>query len=357
MSDNQPIVSCRGIWKVFGRRADEALAAIRKEGVGKSEVLQRFQCVVGVADVSFDVYRGEIFCVMGLSGSGKSTLIRHINRLIDPTDGSIVIEGTEINGLGAEALRNLRANKISMVFQGVALLPYRTVLDNTALGLEFRKVPRAERHDAAMKALEAVQLTEWADRYPAELSGGMMQRVGLARALVSDSDILLMDEPFSALDPLIRRELQEQFLGLTKQFGKTTIFITHDLEEAIRVGDRIGVMRDGVMVQIGTPEDIVLHPADDYVQRFTAGLAKNHVVSARSLMVPCDTAPPDAADLPRTDILADIDCLIDQFLTHEGKVLAVEDEGRIVGTVSVPDLLRGIRGPKNAPEPAETAPT
>lgn len=347
MTESQPIVSCRGLWKVFGRRADEAMDAIRKEKIGKAEVLRRFQCVVGVADVSFDVNRGEIFCVMGLSGSGKSTLIRHINRLVDPTDGSILIEGAEINNLGTEALRNLRSDRISMVFQSVALLPYRTVLENTALGLEFRKVPKAKRHEAAMEALAAVQLTEWADHYPSQLSGGMMQRVGLARALVSDSDILLMDEPFSALDPLIRRELQEQFLELTKQFDKTTIFITHDLEEAIRVGDRIGVMRDGVMVQIGTPEEIVLKPADEYVERFTAGLAKNHVVSARSLMVPCGVAQvSDMADLPRTSASADIDQLIDLFLAHEGQALAVEDAGHVIGTVSVRDLLSGIRGPQ-----------
>ena len=346
MNDKQPVISCRNVWKVFGRRATEALEAIRREGVGKAEILRRFECVVGVADATFDVQRGEIFCIMGLSGSGKSTLLRHINRLIEPSDGRILIEGREINNLAASELRTLRAQKIAMVFQSVALLPYRTVLENTALGLEFRKVPRAERLEAAQRALQAVQLGDWANRYPSDLSGGMLQRVGLARALASDSPILLMDEPFSALDPLIRRELQDQFVELSRKFAKTTIFITHDLEEAIRVGNRIGIMRDGVMVQIGAPEEIVMAPADDYVARFTAGLAKNHLVSARSLMAPA-TDPTELSSLPHVSAKADIDQLIDLFLAHQGSALAVEDEtGHLIGRVTQNDLLRGIKGPK-----------
>lgn len=351
MNDSQPVISCRNVWKVFGIRAAEALKAIRNEGVGKAEVLRRFECVVGVADATFDVQRGEIFCIMGLSGSGKSTLLRHINRLIEPSDGRILIEGREINSLGPAELRALRAQKIAMVFQSVALLPYRTVLENTALGLEFRKVPKTERLEAARRALQAVQLGDWANRYPSDLSGGMLQRVGLARALASDSPILLMDEPFSALDPLIRRELQDQFVELSRKFGKTTIFITHDLEEAIRVGNRIGIMRDGVMVQIGAPEEIVMAPADDYVARFTAGLAKNHLVSARSLMTAA-ADPAELAGLPRVAAKANIDQLIDLFLANEGKTLAVEDEtGKLVGRVGQNDLLRGIKGPKATEAP------
>ncbi|WP_333827226.1 quaternary amine ABC transporter ATP-binding protein [Pararhodobacter sp.] len=348
MNDSQPVISCRNVWKVFGSRASEALSAIRKEGVGKAEVLRRFQCVVGVADATFDVQRGEIFCIMGLSGSGKSTLLRHINRLIDPSDGSILIDGREINKLNAAELRALRAEKIAMVFQSVALLPYRTVLENAALGLEFRKVPKPARLEAAKRALEAVQLGDWINRYPSDLSGGMLQRVGLARALASDSPILLMDEPFSALDPLIRRELQIQFVELSRAFRKTTVFITHDLEEAVRVGNRIGIMRDGVMVQIGAPEEIVMAPADDYVSRFTAGIAKNHLVSARSLMTPVpeiDAAKLEA--LPRVAASADIDQLIGLFLSNENGALAVESEnGQLIGRVTQSDLLRGIRGPK-----------
>ncbi|KAA0971574.1 betaine/proline/choline family ABC transporter ATP-binding protein [Aureimonas fodinaquatilis] len=346
MNDSQPVISCRNVWKIFGQRAPEALKAIRNEGVGKAEVLRRFECVVGVADVSFDVQRGEIFCIMGLSGSGKSTLLRHINRLIEPSDGRILIEGREINSLGAAELRMLRAQMIAMVFQSVALLPYRTVLENTALGLEFRKMPKAERLEASQRALQAVQLGDWANRYPSDLSGGMLQRVGLARALASDSPILLMDEPFSALDPLIRRELQDQFVELSRKFNKTTIFITHDLEEAIRVGNRIGIMRDGVMVQVGAPEDIVMAPADDYVARFTAGIAKNHLVSARSLMA-ATAEPEELSSLPRVAANADIDQLIDLFLTKECGRLAVEDEtGHLIGCVTQEDLLRGIQGPK-----------
>ncbi|KQU74662.1 glycine/betaine ABC transporter [Ensifer sp. Root31] len=346
MTNNEPIISCRGVWKVFGPRAAEALNTIREEKVDKAEILRRLECVVGVADVSFDVHRGEIFCIMGLSGSGKSTLLRHINRLIEPSEGTILIEGKAINDLAPAQLRALRADKIAMVFQSVALLPYRTVLENTALGLEFRKVPKLERRDAAMRALEAVQLAEWAHRFPSDLSGGMLQRVGLARALASDSEILLMDEPFSALDPLIRRELQDQFVELSSRFGKTTVFITHDLEEAIRVGSRIGIMRDGIMVQIGAPEEIVLNPADDYVARFTAGIAKNHLVSARSLMLPRNKIRgADLSMLPRTPASADIDHLIDCFLAHDGRTLAVEEGGELLGQVSVADLLIGIRGP------------
>lgn len=350
MNNSQPVISCRNIWKVFGHGAAEALTAIRNEGGGKDEAMRRFRCVVGVADASFDVHRGEIFCIMGLSGSGKSTLLRHINRLIEPSAGSILIDGCEINRLTPAELRRLRSDKIAMVFQNVALLPHRTVLENTTLGLEFRGVPKAERLEAAHSALQAVQLDDWGDRYPSELSGGMMQRVGLARALASDSEFLLMDEPFSALDPLIRRELQDQFVELSKQFGKTAVFITHDLEEAIRVGNRIGIMRDGVMVQIGTPQEIIMAPADDYVARFTAGLAKNHLVSARSLMVRrAELGGTDLANLPRLPRVradSDIDQLIDLFLANDGDALAVGEAGELIGRVTQADLLRGIRGPK-----------
>lgn len=345
---HSPVIACRNVWKIFGRNAREALAAIRAQALDKTEVLKRYGCVVGVADVSFEVGKGEIFCIMGLSGSGKSTLIRHINRLIDPTDGQILIEGQEISALKPAQMRALRSQKVGMVFQSVALLPYRTVIDNVALGLEFRRMPKAERLERARAALATVHLSDWANRYPAELSGGMMQRVGLARALANDPAILLMDEPFSALDPLIRRELQEQFLELSRRLNKTTVFITHDLEEAIRIGSRIAVMRDGMLIQTGTPEEIVLRPADDYIARFTAGLARNHLVTARSVMVaPAAFAAASAADpaaAPRVSPEADIDEIIDLLLAHDVDHAAVAEGDTIVGVVTQPNLLRGIQG-------------
>ena len=258
-------IECRGVWKIFGDREREALAAVRSRGIGKGEVFAEFGCVVGVRDVSFEVAEGEIFCIMGLSGSGKSTLIRHVNRLIDPSAGEVLVEGVDVNSLVPEALRELRSNRIGMVFQNMALLPHRTVRDNVALGLELRGVDKAARSATAESTLERVELAGWGERYPDELSGGMKQRVGLARALAADPHILLMDEPFSALDPLIRRELQQEFMTLASQMNKTTLFITHDLDEAIRIGRRIAIMKDGLLVQIGTPEDIVTNPKDDYV--------------------------------------------------------------------------------------------
>ncbi|MDD9978712.1 MAG: ATP-binding cassette domain-containing protein, partial [Boseongicola sp.] len=251
------IVELDGVWKVFGDRAPEAMAAIRSEGIGKAEVLERFSAVVGVKDASFSVGEGEIFCLMGLSGSGKSTLVRHINRLIEPTAGSIRILGEDIGQMGTEPLRALRATKIGMVFQNMALLPHRSVRDNIGFALELRGMDAYHRAQLADQALETVSLHGYGDRLPAELSGGMQQRVGLARALAADPEILLMDEPFSALDPLIRRNLQDEFLHLSANLKKTTVFITHDLDEAIRMGDRIGIMKDGEIVQIGTAEDIV----------------------------------------------------------------------------------------------------
>ena len=239
------VVEVDGVWKIFGDKAGEAIAAVRNEGLGKPEVLDRFGAIIGVKDASFTVEEGEIFCLMGLSGSGKSTLVRHINRLIEPTTGTIRILGEDIGAMTPEVLRALRAEKIGMVFQNMALLPHRSVRDNIGFALELRGKDAYHRAQLADHALETVSLHGYGDRLPSELSGGMQQRVGLARALAADPEILLMDEPFSALDPLIRRNLQDEFLGLSQNLRKTTIFITHDLDEAIRMGDRIGIMNDG----------------------------------------------------------------------------------------------------------------
>jgi glycine betaine/proline transport system ATP-binding protein len=238
---SETVVKATGVWKVFGEQADAAIKAIRDEGIGKPEVLERFGCVVGVQDATFEVARGEIFCIMGLSGSGKSTLVRHVNRLIEPTAGSIELLGRDVSSLNQTDLREMRARHIGMVFQHMALMPHRSVRDNVAYPLEIRGVAKSKRWAVSDHALGLVDLVGYEDRLPKELSGGMQQRVGIARALAADPEVLLMDEPFSALDPLIRMQLQDQFKALVAQLQKTTLFITHDLDEAIRIGHRIAI--------------------------------------------------------------------------------------------------------------------
>lgn len=344
-SPDTPLVECRNVWKVFGTRSAEAITAIRTKGLGKREVLNDFNCVVGVHDASFSVGKGEIFCIMGLSGSGKSTLIRLLNRLIDPSLGEVLVKGRAINGLGAQDLRDLRAHTIGMVFQNVALIPTRTVLENAAFGLEVQGVAPAERRRIATDALTRVGLADWLHRYPKELSGGMQQRVGLARALAADPEVILMDEPFSALDPLIRRQLQDEFRTLTKSLGKSAVFITHDLDEAIRIGDRIAIMKDGAMVQTGTAEEIVMNPADQYVADFVAGISRIHLVKAASVMMPVDAfqAAP-IADLARTGLDADIDALIHLVLASPHQAVAVAEGEELRGVVTARTLLEGLKG-------------
>ncbi|KUM24245.1 glycine/betaine ABC transporter [Mesorhizobium loti] len=346
---NEVLVDCQSVWKIFGARAPAAVKAISERGLSKREVLQEFDCVVGVSDASLQVRRGEIFCVMGLSGSGKSTLIRLLNRLIEPSLGKITVKGKEIAKLNAAELRDMRARNIGMVFQSVALLPNRTVLENAAFGLEVRGVPKEARNKTARAALEKVGLADWTSKYPAQLSGGMQQRVGLARALAADPEIILMDEPFSALDPLIRRQLQDEFRQLTKSLGKSAIFITHDLEEAIRIGDRIAIMKDGIIVQVGTAEEIVTRPADDYVADFVAGISRIHLVKAHSVMRPVaelKSSQPqfDVSALPRTSPEADIGELIDLTMQSDRDAVAVVENGAVVGVVTIRGLLRGVAG-------------
>ena len=343
------VVELDGVWKVFGDRADEAMQAIRTDGLGKAEVLERFGAVVGVRDASFKVSEGEIFCLMGLSGSGKSTLVRHINRLIEPSAGTIRILGEDIGQMKAEPLQALRATKIGMVFQNMALLPHRSVRDNIGFALELRGMDAYHRGQLADRALETVSLHGYGDRLPSELSGGMQQRVGLARALAADPEILLMDEPFSALDPLIRRNLQDEFLGLSENLKKTTVFITHDLDEAIRMGDHIGIMKDGQIVQIGTAEDIVTAPADDYVADFVAGISRLKLVSAGKIMVPRDAfeakyKPLDLAQAhPEASPEDDLDTLVG-LSTHAELPVLIKADDAIVGVVDKNTLLRGLQG-------------
>lgn len=339
-------IDAKGVWKVFGDRAEEALAAIHAEGLGKPEVLKRFGCVVGVADANFQIEEGELFCVMGLSGSGKSTLVRHVNRLLEPTAGQILINGEDVMGLGEDALRDLRNRRIAMVFQNFGLMPHRTVRDNVAMPLEIRGTGKARRWEEADRVLELVELTGWEDKYAHELSGGMQQRVGLARAIASDPEILLMDEPFSALDPLIRKQLQDQFMALSKKLKKTTMFITHDLDEAIRIGNRIAIMKDGRIVQIGTPEEIILNPADEYVSDFVAGISKLNMIFAHSVMHPVDQFKAEHGDIPKDAQVAhpkmDLSDLMGLCVDGHG-IVAVTEAGKTVGVINRAGLIRAIQ--------------
>lgn len=344
---SSPAIACSGLWKIFGPDKNEALAAARDRGATKKQVLEEFDCVMAVADVSFSVAPGEIFCIMGLSGSGKSTLVRHLNRLIEPTAGEIRIGGRAINELSDPDLRKLRSEHVGMVFQHMALLPHRTVRDNVALSLELRGMPIVERHRVADEKLRLVDLGGWEDRYPDELSGGMKQRVGLARAMAADPQILLMDEPFSALDPLIRRQLQKQFLDLAKVVRKTTVFITHDLDEAIRLGDHIAIMKDGQFVQVGTPEDIVTDPADAYVADFVSGISRLNLVTARKIMKPRESlaklADKQFATLPRVQASDKLSAVL-RVAAEADDLVAVYEAGEAAGIITRRALFEGIQG-------------
>lgn len=276
-------VSVKSLYKIYGPKAQKALSLV-KEGISKDELLAKTGNGIGINDANFDVEEGEIFVVMGLSGSGKSTMIRCLNRLIEPTAGEIHIDGVNIVGCSENVLLEVRRKKVAMVFQHFALFPHRTVADNVAYGLEVQKVPLEERSKKAYEALEMVGLKGYETSFPSSLSGGMQQRVGLARALATDADILLMDEAFSALDPLIRTEMQDELMALQEKMKKTIIFITHDLDEALKIGDRIAIMKEGVVVQIGTPEEILDKPADDYVKAFIKDVNRAKVLTASAVM-------------------------------------------------------------------------
>ncbi|SFX55681.1 glycine betaine/proline transport system ATP-binding protein [Thermoactinomyces sp. DSM 45891] len=278
----------RNLTKVFGRSTKRALKLL-DEGKEKEEILKETGCTIGVNRATFDIYNGEIFVIMGLSGSGKSTVVRLLNRLIEPTDGSILLDSKDIMKMSAEEVREVRRKKMGMVFQKFALFPHRTVLENVEFGLEIQGVIKVERQRKAMDSLELVGLGNYANQKPDQLSGGMQQRVGLARALANDPDILLMDEAFSALDPLIRKEMQDELVDLQQRMKKTIIFITHDLDEAIHIGDRIMLMRDGAVQQIGTPEEILTNPANEYVKRFVKNVDLTHVITAEAIMKPAES--------------------------------------------------------------------
>ncbi len=342
---SETAIRISNVWKIFGARAAEAMAAIEQRGLSKAEALAEFNAVVGVADATLSVNRGEIFCVMGLSGSGKSTLVRHFNRLLEPTAGAIEIDGIDVLALKDAELQKFRNLKIGMVFQNFALLPHRSVLDNVAMPLEIRQLSKNDRMRHAAAILEIVELGAWGSKFAHELSGGMQQRVGLARALAANPDVLLMDEPFSALDPLIRRQLQDEFIRLSDMMKKTTVFITHDLDEAVRVGNRIAIMHDGKIVQIGSAEDIVMQPADNYVADFVAGISRLKIVRAHAVMRPLEEYaaqhPPLPDDAPRVSENEMLNRLIRLAIDRDAPMV-VESGGQDVGVITRQDILQTV---------------
>ncbi|MEU9143843.1 betaine/proline/choline family ABC transporter ATP-binding protein [Streptomyces sp. NPDC048349] len=329
------------VYKVFGRHPGDQAAAVRalRDGAGREE-LRAGGTTAAVIDASFSVEPGQIFVVMGLSGSGKSTLLRMLNGLLEPTAGRILFDGEDLTALGARELRRVRSTKISMVFQHFALFPHRDVLENAAYGLEVQGVPRAERERRAAEALALCGLGGWEKSWPDELSGGMQQRVGLARALATDADLLLMDESFSALDPLIRRDMQDQLLELQRRLKKTIVFITHDLNEAMRLGDGIAVMRDGRIVQQGTAEDILIRPADDYVASFIQDVDRSRVLTADAVMdeptgAGACACPTVHADTPLADL-----CAVSARVPHPVAVTGAD--GAVIGSVPQDRLIAFI---------------
>ena len=339
-------IQIQNVWKIFGNNSNEALDAIQNKNISKQEALEKYNSVIGVSDVSFNVNKGEIFCVMGLSGSGKSTLVRHINRLLEPTSGKILINNQDVMQFDKDNLQELRNKKIGMVFQNFALMPHRSVLDNIAMPLEIRCVSKNDRLDEANKILNIVELQGWGNKYAHELSGGMQQRVGLARALAADPEFLLMDEPFSALDPLIRRQLQSEFIKLSKKMKKTTVFITHDLDEAVRVGHRIAIMRDGAVVQIGTPEEIVVNPVDEYVADFVKGISRLKVVQAKTIMKSIKEYENKFGKLDNNNELVNenevLSKLIEISVTKDKPIIVTNKNNEKIGFISQSDLLKAV---------------
>lgn len=324
------MIDVRSLWKVFGANTEAALRRA-SEGADRAEIQEETGCTVGVRDVSFSVAQGETFVVMGLSGSGKSTLIRCMSGLHDISSGDVTIDGQSLVGIGPEALRSLRRSKMAMVFQHFGLFPHRRVIDNVAYGLEVQGVGKSERRRRAGEVVELVGLSGWASHFPDQLSGGMQQRVGLARALALDPEILFFDEPFSALDPLIRRDMQDELLRLQRELRRTIVFITHDFSEAIRLGDRIAVMKDGVLEQIGTPEEVVTHPATPYVHAFTQDVPKLKVVRAHTIM--SSGAPDPGGRRVDADLVAEH--LIPLFLADPSPIGVVNASGSLLGSVTI----------------------
>ena len=344
------IISIKNLYKVFGKDPKKAMTLIH-QGMSKDELLEKTGHVIGLNNVNLDMERHRIQVVMGLSGSGKSTLIRHINRLIAPTEGQILVDGEDVLKLNTEALRNLRRFKISMVFQKFALFPHRTILENVGYGLENQGADAKKIRDTSERWINRVGLSGFESHYPGQLSGGMQQRVGLARALATDAEILLMDEAFSALDPLIRTEMQDILLDLQNELEKTIVFITHDLDEALRIGDTIAILRDGEIVQNDDPQNILMKPADTYVANFMKDINRARVLRVRAIMKPFE--PTDEGPIVKGSTT--IEAALQIFAETDGDRLIITDRrGEKVGRLTVEDLIRGMRRPTSAEIEAST---
>jgi glycine betaine/proline transport system ATP-binding protein len=339
----EPLIRAEGVWKIFGRHADRVIGTPDAD-LPRAELREKHGCVAAVRDISFEVWPGEVFVVMGLSGSGKSTLVRTLIRLIEPTAGRIEMDGQDVVAAGPTELRRLRRHTSSMVFQHFGLLAHRRVIDNVAFGLEVQGMPKAQRLARAAEVLKLVGLEDSANQFPDQLSGGMQQRVGLARAFAVDPKVMLYDEPFSALDPLIRRDMQDEVIRLQHETGKTMVFITHDLPEALRLGDRIAIMRDGAIVQLGTPEDLVGSPADDYVQNFVRDIPRSHVLTLRWIMRPPE--PGEVEGAPTLPVGTTVRDAVPVIAGSERPVCAVED-GKTVGVVDRVAVLNAIAGERD----------
>ena len=339
-----PAISVRNLWKVFGPQAEKIVGTPYAD-LPRDELLADTGCTAAVRDVSFDVAEGEVFVVMGLSGSGKSTLVRCLTRLVDATAGEVIIEGEDILKANDKQLRHLRRTEFSMVFQHFGLLPHRKVIDNVAYPLEIQGVKKEDRYSRAEEVIQLVGLSGYANSYPEQLSGGMQQRVGLARALVVDPDVMFLDEPFSALDPLIRRDMQDEVIRLHRELGKTMVFIPHDLSEAMKLGDRIAIMRDGSVVQMGTAMDLVLHPADAYVEDFLRDIPKSHVLTLDTIARPLRGGESDdGPTVPGDTIIKEA---THQIIASVAPVRVMSD-GALVGYVGSDDVLTLIAGDRDS---------
>ena len=343
MRKNDTLIKINQLYKIFGDRQENALELV-KNGIGKEELLEKSNCVLGLNNINLNIQKAKIQVVMGLSGSGKSTLIRHLNRLIEPTSGEIIVNGTDILKLNTKELVQFRQNNMSMVFQKFALFPHKTVLQNVGYGLAVQSIPKDEWEEKSSRWINRVGLEGYETYYPGQLSGGMQQRVGLARALATDAEILLMDEAFSALDPLIRSEMQNILLDLQNELQKTIIFITHDLDEALKIGDRIAILRDGSMVQDSNPQEIIMNPADDYVSDFIKDINRARVIQAKSIMTPTknkSSGPEVQENMVLEDIL--------QIMSHDpSKPVTIKNsKGNITGKIEIANLIEGMKRPKS----------
>ena len=335
-------IEIKNIYKIFGNKPQSVLPLV-KQGATKEEILEQTGHTVGLDNVSLKIEEGETFVCMGLSGSGKSTLIRHLNRLIDPTDGEVLVEGHSVMSLNPEQLIDFRRHKMSMVFQRFGLFPHKTVLENVGYGLEMQGKVEEERNKIAMEKIEAVGLNGFEHQYPNQLSGGMQQRVGLARALATNSDIMLMDEAFSALDPLIRSDMQKQLIDLQSQLKKTIVFITHDLDESLRLGDHIGILNAGKLVQVGSPVDIVMNPADAYVEAFVKDVNRAKVIKAKIIMRPANQSEGiDKADLIRVQEDQFIEEFLPKIVCKNSNCEVIDKQGNIKGYITNKELQSSL---------------